>query len=89
MDEESCGDMCRGKGEGGRGGLVDELKAHNDMCGRRGEGGGGGSMDEVAHDTCNREGGSVDEVSHDTCKGEGGGGMSMDDASTGTTRLGR
>ena len=70
--EEVC-HVCRGEGEGGRGGSVDESKAHDDMHG----GGRGGSMDEVAHDTCGGEGGGRRI------------GMLMDDASTHTSELGK
>ena len=41
--------MCRGEGEGGRGGSVDG-ESLNDMC-KEEVGGGGMSMDDVSTDT--------------------------------------
>lgn len=45
MDEEACGDMCKGEGGGYGGGLVDEVSY--DTC----KGGGGMSMDNASTDT--------------------------------------
>ena len=56
MHHQEAHHMCRGEGELGRRGLVDEV-SHDDMCGCKGERGQGGPIYELeAHnDMCGGE----------------------------------
>ena len=77
MHHEEAHHMCKGEGEGSRGGSVDEREARGEMCGGEWGWGGGGWVYEVTRDTCKGEGGA------------GGEGMSMDDVSANISKLRR